>query len=237
MRIKKINTTAYRPQGNGANERLHQTLYTLLRNLCTDMGSDWEKKLPFAMYAYRTAHHRIIGMSPYQALFGYAPRQLSLDYDPIMGDTSIDERVEKLQTMHRRLAELVEIIEKHPQATKLPRVYRPDDLVKVKKHVRTKLEGFWDGPYRVVRQLGPVTYEIDFGEYCNRHSVVHATYIRPWYHDTYLRSIAESEESAVTNNPDMSANVDTTRTNPLDTGSNTTGMMTRSKTRALQPLR
>jgi transposase InsO family protein len=39
--IKKLHTCSYCPQGNGANERVHQTLYTLLRNLCQEHPNQW----------------------------------------------------------------------------------------------------------------------------------------------------------------------------------------------------
>ncbi|GFU44899.1 retrovirus-related Pol polyprotein from transposon 297 [Trichonephila clavipes] len=50
------HSSAYHPQSNPV-ERYHQTLKRLLRVLCLDAGSEWDKHLPSILLALRTVSH------------------------------------------------------------------------------------------------------------------------------------------------------------------------------------
>jgi transposase InsO family protein len=184
LRIKKLNTTAYRPQGNGANERMHGTLYTLLRNLTNETGSDWRKKLPYALHAYRTAKHSALGMSPYQALFGHQARNVHLEKGQVEASLDLDDRISKLQDLHKILqGHMHEEEQKRNEkynAKHKTREYQKGDYVKIRRHVRNKMQAFWDGPYRVMKKTGPVTYEIDFAGASQAHPKIHCSHLRPW---------------------------------------------------------
>ena len=74
-RIAKSRTTAYHPQGNGACERVNQTIKHNLRKLINecDLGS-WDRMLPLAAFAYNTVVHNSTGFSPFFLTFGSDPR-------------------------------------------------------------------------------------------------------------------------------------------------------------------
>ena len=55
LRIQHNLASAYHAQSQGALERFHQTLKSLLRSYCTEMGRDWEEGLPWMLMAVRTA--------------------------------------------------------------------------------------------------------------------------------------------------------------------------------------
>ena len=46
LHIKHKLSSAYHAQSQGALERFHQTLKSLQRSYCTQMGKDWEAGLP-----------------------------------------------------------------------------------------------------------------------------------------------------------------------------------------------
>ena len=76
--ITHIKTTPYRPQTNGMLERWHRTLKTMLSKL-TDQGQkDWDKWLPFVLFASRDSPHAATGFSPFELLFGREVRGPSL---------------------------------------------------------------------------------------------------------------------------------------------------------------
>ena len=53
LRAKHNISSAYHPQSQGALERFHQTLKSLLRSYCVELGSDWEEGLPWLLFAIR----------------------------------------------------------------------------------------------------------------------------------------------------------------------------------------
>jgi hypothetical protein len=72
--IKKVQTTAYRPEGNGANERVHQELTKYFSMyLALDDQTHWRWLLNDAAYACNTSYHTALKASPYEVLFGQLP--------------------------------------------------------------------------------------------------------------------------------------------------------------------
>ena len=69
----KVNhTTAYHPQANGAVERVHRDLKTMLRNLpCT---TDWAQHLPLFTMAYNNQACDVNSYTSFQHLFGQPGR-------------------------------------------------------------------------------------------------------------------------------------------------------------------
>jgi transposase InsO family protein len=62
--------TTYHPQTNGQAETSNRQLKSILNKTVEKGGKDWSKKLDGALWAYRTAHKTLIGMTPYQFVFG-----------------------------------------------------------------------------------------------------------------------------------------------------------------------
>ena len=47
----------YHPQTGGHTERYNQTLCSMLSSCVNELQNDWDTKLPFMLFAYRTAQH------------------------------------------------------------------------------------------------------------------------------------------------------------------------------------
>jgi transposase InsO family protein len=65
-------STAYHPQTNGQAETSNRQLKSILNKTIEKGGKDWSKKLDGALWAYRTAFKTLIGMTPYQFIYGKA---------------------------------------------------------------------------------------------------------------------------------------------------------------------
>ena len=65
MGMKKVNTTAYHPQTDGLVERFNHTLTSMLAKTVKQNGSDWDKHLPYVLYAYRTSPQESTKESPF----------------------------------------------------------------------------------------------------------------------------------------------------------------------------
>ncbi len=51
--IKRVRTTPYHPQTDGLVERFNQTLKSMLNKFVSETGKDWDKWLPYLLFAYR----------------------------------------------------------------------------------------------------------------------------------------------------------------------------------------
>ena len=68
--IKQIRTSPYHPQTDGMVERFNSALKSLLRKLTQDPKVEWDRCLPYVLWAYRGTVHKTTGFSPYNLLFG-----------------------------------------------------------------------------------------------------------------------------------------------------------------------
>lgn len=72
--VKCNHSSAYHPQSQGALERFHQTLKSLLRAYCVELKRDWEDGLPWLLLAAREVVQDSLGFSPNALVFGHKVR-------------------------------------------------------------------------------------------------------------------------------------------------------------------
>jgi hypothetical protein len=80
--LAKVNlsmSTAYHPQSVGQSERVNQCVETYLRCFVSSCPKQWISWLHLAEFWYNTSLHPSIGRSPFEALYGYQPRNFGLD--------------------------------------------------------------------------------------------------------------------------------------------------------------
>ncbi|XP_049912636.1 uncharacterized protein LOC126397732 [Epinephelus moara] len=74
LSIKHRKSSAYHPQSQGALERFHQTLKSMMRKYCLENEKDWDEGLPFLLLAARESVQESTGFSPAELVFGHTVR-------------------------------------------------------------------------------------------------------------------------------------------------------------------
>jgi hypothetical protein len=175
--IQRTQTSSYHPQGNGQVERFNRTLEAMLAKLVNDHHTDWDRWIPTALFAYRTAVHESTGYSPYRVNFGHSP---TLPVDVILGlsrggkedpDASgyVRKATKYLETMfetvrkrlgdaHRRSKDRYDLKVAGTRFSVGDRVWL---FIPVTKKGRSKKFGsFWRGPYTVIDKVNDCNYRI-----------------------------------------------------------------------------
>jgi len=72
----ELRTSApYHPEANAVVERFNQTLKKLIYHVVnSEKPREWETKIEYLLWAYRSSPHATTGLSPYQMVFGKIPR-------------------------------------------------------------------------------------------------------------------------------------------------------------------
>lgn len=72
-------SSAYHPQTDGQTERVNQCMETYLRCFVHACPTKWSSWLSLAEFWYNTSSHSALGRSPFEVLYGHAPRHFGLD--------------------------------------------------------------------------------------------------------------------------------------------------------------
>ena len=67
---KRLTTTPYNPQSNGAVEIFNRTLADMLCAYVNANQNNWPRYLPMIAHAYRTTVNSATGYSPFRAVYG-----------------------------------------------------------------------------------------------------------------------------------------------------------------------
>ena len=147
----------------------------MLATLGNDKAENWLEYLPQVLYAYRTAYHASLQDSPFFMLYGRDPRSTSgletLDVygiDSVTYRSSLTERIEYarkilLENMKAAAAKASMSFNKNArenstlQGLVLCVVHsQPNSST----HIPVKLRNKFDSPYRIIRQVADLTYDI-----------------------------------------------------------------------------
>jgi len=67
----KTSITPYHPQSNGSIEKSHRTLGEYLQNFFKKDQSNWDMKIPYAMFCHNSTAHSATKFQPYVLVYGY----------------------------------------------------------------------------------------------------------------------------------------------------------------------
>ncbi|KAL5473231.1 hypothetical protein EMCRGX_G027688 [Ephydatia muelleri] len=150
LHIRPIRTTPYHPQRDGLVERFNQTLKSMLRKFATQKEKDWDKLIPYVLFAYCEVPQRSTGFSPFKLLYSREVR------GPL--DVLQEARIARERNTESVVSHVLAIRERMEQMSSL-----------VKESLETLNEGDmelvllptssnaliaqWQGPYKVTKQL------------------------------------------------------------------------------------
>ncbi|XP_075722202.1 uncharacterized protein LOC142765319 [Rhipicephalus microplus] len=174
LAVKRLRTTAYHPQCNGAVECLNQILIMIMSHYMSEAQRDWDKWLPFATFAYNTAFHECTKDSPYYLLFGRDPVVPGVAFCEPKGHygTLDDYRAELTQRLQRAhnmasstLRSAAELRKKRLGPSRRDPKFKVGERVYIRigavvRGLARKLAAKWVGPYRIIERLLSVTMRV-----------------------------------------------------------------------------
>ena len=212
MKIHPIRTSPYHPQTDGLVERFNKTLKAMLRRLIKEEGRDWDKLVPYVLFAYREIPQTSTGFSPFELLYG---REVRGPLDVLKEEWEAKEQSkesvvshilqirERMQAMQELVGENLEEAQQRQKRwydkTARKMEFKPEDKVLILLPTSTnKLLGQWKGPYQIVRKAGEVNYEVRISR--RRTKVLHANLLKQWHEreeegSFFCGEIAEGETS------------------------------------------
>jgi hypothetical protein len=193
--INKRETTAYHPQCDGLTERFNHTLASILSKFVNHRHNDWDECLPFALFAYRTSVQESTGDSPFFLMYGRDPR-LPLDQVFKAPSNQVTSALDYRASVVENLQEAFDRVHENLQHAQQQQKERFDQQHATKKfslgskvwlHAVPRRQGLakklmhpWHGPYRIVRQVSPVNYELCTVGNRQYKEIVHVSRLKPF---------------------------------------------------------
>ena len=208
LHVQAIRTSPYHPQTDGVVERFNQTLKAMIRKFVTDEGRDWDKLIPFLLFAYREVPQSSTGFTPFELLYGRSVRG-PLDVLREAWETpkhASESVVSYVLHIRDRLEKMVEVVQSNMTSAQerqkrwydqkaRTRQFVPREQVLVLLPTSTqKLLAQWHGPYRVVQRMGRVNYKVDMQDKKKRHRIFHVNMLRKWQVPTTSVCLAVEED-------------------------------------------
>ena len=206
--IKHCHSSAYHPESQGALERFHQTLKSMLRTYCLEFDKDWDDGVHLMMFAVREVVQESLGFSPADLVFAHSVRgPLKLVKEKwLQEDTkkNVLDFVSNFRFRLRRACELaMENLNTAQTKMKLwfdrsakSREFSPGDKVLVLLPIPgSSLQARYSGPYRVERKMGERDYLIATPDRKRRNRLCHVNMLKE-YHDRDVNPHSEELSSA-----------------------------------------
>jgi len=174
--IQKSTTTGYRPNSDGAVEKVQAVISSIFAKTIKADQKNWSEMVPYVAFAYNTAVHSVTGYSPFYLMFNRQPItgidwQLEQPSPAIF--TNLDEfsatMLERTRKAHAIVAEQLRCAfernkTRYDQRVKSVQFEVGDFVWYFSPRKKPGLCGKWQlrtcGPYRVERRVNQVNYVV-----------------------------------------------------------------------------
>ena len=193
--IKHVCSSAYRPQSQGALERLHQCIKAMLRAYCEE-HSDWSAGIPLLLFAVRETIQDSLGFSPFELVFGHEPRgPLKIMKEKLLNSSTteptnvlnyVSEFKERLYKAREAAKENLQNAQAKMKAlfdTKTQeRSFEPGQKVLVFLPLQNDpLKAKYYGPYKILRKTSAVNYLIETPDRRKKTRLCHLNMMKAYY--------------------------------------------------------
>ncbi|KAL0155832.1 hypothetical protein M9458_050095, partial [Cirrhinus mrigala] len=182
-------TSGYHPQSNGQAERLNQELTRFLRSYCRDHQEDWSRFLLWAEYAQNSLRKPSTNLTPFQCVLGYQPPLFPWSGEPseLPAVNSWFQRCEETWNQaHVHLQRAVRRTQTQADRKRRPNpTYEPGQWVWLStRDLRLrlpckKLSPRYVGPFRITRQITPVSFRLDLPSEYRISPTFHVSLLKP----------------------------------------------------------
>ena len=180
----------------------------MLRGCIIDFRGSWEDYLPLAEFAYNNSYQASIQMAPYEVLYGrrcHTPTcWTELGERRVLGPKLMADTESKVRLIRDRLKEASDRQKSYADLKRKEIEFAVGDMVFLKvspwKKIlrfgkKGKLSPRFIGPYRIVKRVGPVAYQLELPPELHRiHDIFHVSMLRRYRSDpTHIILVAKIE--------------------------------------------
>lgn len=194
LQVEHQMSSAYHPESQGALERFHQTIKSVLHTYCVGTGKEWVDGLPLLMLAIKSTVQESLGFSPAELVFGHTVRgPLKLVSEQFLSEVSpcvpISEYVNKFREHLHKAWEFAKLHLSETQAKmktrydrkSVARSFKPGDSVLVLLPVpKSPLHAHFAGPYVIEKKLSNTNYIVPTPDRRRKSTLCHVNMLKAY---------------------------------------------------------
>ena len=188
----------------------------MLRKTAVKEGVDWDVMLPYLLFAYREVPQASRGFSPFELLYGHHVRgpldvlsktwqsSAKSEESVVSHVLSIRDKLEKMKYIADSNLEQAQLwYDKNSREGE----FQPNDMVLLLLPTAiSKLLAQWQGPFRVVKKVGRVNYEIEMPHRRKKKQTYHTNLLKKWEPPSVLCSMVSEVDDEEEDFPDWREN-------------------------------
>jgi hypothetical protein len=184
--VEQNISTVFHPQTDGLLEWKNQWIEQYLRLISTVAPEDWMYWLALALAVHNNWKNMTMGLSPNQVLLGYeitlSPGQMSSTTNKLAKECShimMEQWVQVIAAINQAAEKLGK---PEAQYTVGAQVWLEGKNLKLPYQL-TKLVPRQYGPFKIIKEVSPVAYQLSLPMSWGIHDIFHASLLLP-YHET-----------------------------------------------------
>ena len=186
-------STSYHPQTDGQTERFNRILEEMLRHYVSPHQSDWNTYLPLCEFAINNSVNESTGYTPFYLAYGYHPITPA--------NSLIVSSVPAAHQLHQQMLQNLHLAQQQLQAARQRQKHYADakrrmvqfdvgtNVLLSTQHIglycagSPKLLPRYIGPFKILKKIGEVAYQLDLPSVLKIHNVFHVSRLRAFSDD------------------------------------------------------
>jgi hypothetical protein len=175
---------AFHPQIDGLSEHKNQWVEQYLRLVMLMQPEEWTEWLTIASGVHNNRQNATTGLSPNQILIGY-DIQLIPDHLGTSTNETADKRLDNMMLQRKQAITAIKLTAK--KAGIPDSQYKIGDQVWLEAmhlhfpHQKSKLIPKWMGPFKIIKDVSPVAYQLQLPATWQIHDVFHASLLSLYF--------------------------------------------------------
>ena len=187
-------STANHPQTDGQTERVNAILEQYLRCFINERQNNWADLLPFAEFSYNNSLQQSINQTPFFANYGFNPKahpEIPSNEKPTSAEKRVIEINENIKLLKENLNKAKETYKKYADKKRMdPPKFEIGDKVWLLKGIssknrKKKLSNQFLGPFKIIKKVSNLAYELDLPQKMRCHPVFHVSLLEPFHENEF----------------------------------------------------
>ena len=192
--IKHVTSSPYHPESQGQLERFHQTLKSMLKKFCLENESEWDKEIPYVLFAFRSVPGEALNYSPFQLVFGHSVRgPLDVVREHWEGETPDLDLLSYITELGGKLTKAWDFAKQNlkkyqgvmkgnfDKKAKIRKFEVGDQVLVLLPSPRNPLKASFSGPWLIEEKVSEVNYWVSTPERRRKRQLCHVNMLKPYF--------------------------------------------------------